>query len=415
MAKKKPEKRVTKSDFLRKALTRNADLELDQLNRRWAKAGHPGTISSALYYAIRRELGIRTVWAWVREGEPFPGEPAPVPTTDETYQFKITLMGAPRPIWRRIVVDDCSLDKLHEHIQTAMGWTNSHLHHFRLGETLYGDPMLMQENFGEMGYRDSTATPLSAILPRGKGKFRFAYEYDFGDGWEHLVEFEGRVTPGPRRAPPALPGGPGRLPARGRRRRLGLRRIPRSDRRPRPRGARIVRGVDRWQVQRRCLPPDGSDPADEARAAGLADRCDHRIAEGGEETMRVRWFGGPWPVLLIAGLVPALRPATATGADLDLTAARVLVPAGAEGPAAVAVDVLVEEVEARSRVAWPRSTGWPDGDGPVVVVVAGGRGRSAAGAPPCPRRPAGDRRARGVSPGRRSPRGAAGRLGPRPR
>lgn len=212
MAKKKPEKRVTKSDFLRKALSRKPDLELDQLNRRWAKAGHPGTISSALYYMIRRELGIRTVWAWVREGDPFPGEPAPVPTTDETYQFKITLMGAPRPIWRRIVVDDCSLDKLHEHIQTAMGWTNSHLHHFRIGEDLYGDPMLMQENFGEMKYRDSTATPLSAILPRGKGKFRFAYEYDFGDGWEHLIEFESRVTPGPGERRPRCVEGQGACP-----------------------------------------------------------------------------------------------------------------------------------------------------------------------------------------------------------
>ena len=44
------------------------------------------------------------------------------------------------PIWRRIQVEDCTLDKLHEHIQTAMGWTNSHLHHFRIGEQLYGDP-----------------------------------------------------------------------------------------------------------------------------------------------------------------------------------------------------------------------------------------------------------------------------------
>jgi hypothetical protein len=37
MAKKKAAKRVTKSDFLRKAVGRNPDLELDQINRRWAK------------------------------------------------------------------------------------------------------------------------------------------------------------------------------------------------------------------------------------------------------------------------------------------------------------------------------------------------------------------------------------------
>src|SRR6266567_819465 len=50
------------------------------------------------------------------------------------YQFKITLSDTKPPIWRRIQVEDCTLDKLHEHIQTAMGWTNSHLHHFKFDE-----------------------------------------------------------------------------------------------------------------------------------------------------------------------------------------------------------------------------------------------------------------------------------------
>jgi hypothetical protein len=48
----------------------------------------------------------------------------------------------------------CTLDNLHDHIQTAMDWTNSHLHHFRIGQQLYGDPDLMQENFVEMGYQE---------------------------------------------------------------------------------------------------------------------------------------------------------------------------------------------------------------------------------------------------------------------
>src|SRR5690606_27667438 len=44
------------------------------------------------------------------------------PPTDTVYQFKITLLGVKPPIWRRIQVKDCTLDKLHEHIQTSMGW-----------------------------------------------------------------------------------------------------------------------------------------------------------------------------------------------------------------------------------------------------------------------------------------------------
>jgi hypothetical protein len=115
------------------------------------------------------------------------------PGSKRVYQFKITLLESHPPIWRRIQVKDCTLDKLHEHIQTAMGWTNSHLHHFRVGERLYGDPTFMAENFEDMGYEDSTATKLSAILPRAGRRFRFEYEYDFGDGWQHEVLFEGAV------------------------------------------------------------------------------------------------------------------------------------------------------------------------------------------------------------------------------
>src|SRR5262249_26892291 len=121
-----------------------------------------------------------------------------IPAADRLYQFKITLLESHPPIWRRIQVQDCTLDKLHEHIQTAMGWTNSHLHHFRIGEQLYGDPDLMQENFEEMEYKDSTTTKISDILPRTGRRFRFQYEYDFGDSWYHEVLFEGVVRADPK-------------------------------------------------------------------------------------------------------------------------------------------------------------------------------------------------------------------------
>jgi hypothetical protein len=125
-----------------------------------------------------------------------PGKSARVP--DAVYQFEITLLESHPPIWRRIQVQDCTLDKLHEHIQTAMGWTNSHLHHFRVGEQLYGDPDLLHENFEDMEYRDSTTTKLSDILPKTNRRFRFQYEYDFGDSWNHEVLFEGVVQPEPK-------------------------------------------------------------------------------------------------------------------------------------------------------------------------------------------------------------------------
>jgi hypothetical protein len=63
-----------------------------------------------------------------------------------------------------------------------MGWTNSHLHHFQIGGQLYGDPLLMGENFVEMRYADSTAVKLRDLVPKAGTRFAFEYDYDFGDG-----------------------------------------------------------------------------------------------------------------------------------------------------------------------------------------------------------------------------------------
>jgi Plasmid pRiA4b ORF-3-like protein len=114
-----------------------------------------------------------------------------IAAAERIYQLKLTLLDTRPPIWRRIQVKDCTLDKLHEHIQTAMGWTNSHLHHFRVGQQLYGDPLLTAENFEDMDYKDSATTKISAILPKSGRRFRFEYEYDFGDSWQHEVLVEG--------------------------------------------------------------------------------------------------------------------------------------------------------------------------------------------------------------------------------
>jgi hypothetical protein len=115
-----------------------------------------------------------------------------IPAAERLYQFKITLVDSKPPIWRRIQVRDCTLDKFHERIQTAMGWTNSHLHQFRINDESYGDPELLDDGFeDEEDCIDSTEIKISEIVPRNGKRFRFWYEYDFGDGWEHELLFEG--------------------------------------------------------------------------------------------------------------------------------------------------------------------------------------------------------------------------------
>lgn len=136
------------------------------------------------------------------------------------YQFKITLEEVDPPVWRRIQVKDCTLDKLHEHIQTALGWTNSHLHQFEFGGVRHGDPDLLCEGFeDEEAVVDSRRTRLSEIISEKRKRFRFRYEYDFGDGWTHEILFEGRLAAekgiryplcveGRRACPPEDIGGP---------------------------------------------------------------------------------------------------------------------------------------------------------------------------------------------------------------
>ena len=114
-----------------------------------------------------------------------------IPESERLYQFKITLNDSKPVIWRRIQVKNGTLDKLHERIQTAMGWTNSHLHQFEIEGERYGDPKLLDDGFEDFHYVDSTITKISEIVPKDGKPFQFEYEYDFGDGWSHEVLFEG--------------------------------------------------------------------------------------------------------------------------------------------------------------------------------------------------------------------------------
>ncbi len=115
-----------------------------------------------------------------------------IPAGERLYQFRITLKDIWPPVWRRIQVKDCSLDKLHEHIQTTMGWTNSHLHRFMIDGVLHGDPDLLCEGWeDEVQPVDSLHTKISTIVPENGKQLRFEYEYDFGDDWEHEILFEG--------------------------------------------------------------------------------------------------------------------------------------------------------------------------------------------------------------------------------
>ncbi|HUV44440.1 MAG TPA: tetratricopeptide repeat protein [Dehalococcoidales bacterium] len=110
------------------------------------------------------------------------------PENDVSYQIKVTLKGSKPPIWRRLQVPgDISLHNLHLTVQVAMGWTNSHLYRFDIEGEQYGEPHPKDKLHG-LARRNSRTTKLSRVVPMGKSKF--IYEYDFGDGWEHQIVVE---------------------------------------------------------------------------------------------------------------------------------------------------------------------------------------------------------------------------------
>lgn len=114
-----------------------------------------------------------------------------------TYRVRLDLMDAKPPIWRRLdLASDLFLDDVHEVIQVAMGWTNSHLHAFAAGGRAFGPGALCFLNAfdveeGEEG-TDEAEVRLDEIL-HGPGD-RLWYEYDYGDGWSHVLKLE-KVLP----------------------------------------------------------------------------------------------------------------------------------------------------------------------------------------------------------------------------
>ena len=141
----------------------------------------------------------------------------------QIYLLRIELRGTKPPIWRKVAVpSDITLGLLHDVVQIAMGWQNCHLHQFILrsagppkslaamrlaidqgdlaggflaqmrGERVF---VPMSNEFGDldMDGEDEDTVTLAQVCPKVKSKL--AYEYDFGDGWEHGIEVQKIIEP----------------------------------------------------------------------------------------------------------------------------------------------------------------------------------------------------------------------------
>jgi len=103
--------------------------------------------------------------------------------------------------WRRFLVRcDSTLADLHWVFQIAFGWTDFHLHRFRIRKKDYVIP---RHGLGE-GHDARHVRLIELAFRRNE---RFLYEYDFGDLWQLEVRVEREVEIETQRTYPVCIGG----------------------------------------------------------------------------------------------------------------------------------------------------------------------------------------------------------------
>jgi hypothetical protein len=139
----------------------------------------------------------------------------PQPGTYSALRLRIQLNDVDPVVWRRLLVPGTvRLAKLGQMLLAAMGWNNSHLHAFRVGDTSYG--MELDDDFPDDEIDEKSVTVLQALRELQP----FTFDYDFGDGWEHDVIIEELIhsdtglkfavcLDGEQACPPDDVGGPG--------------------------------------------------------------------------------------------------------------------------------------------------------------------------------------------------------------
>jgi hypothetical protein len=115
---------------------------------------------------------------------------------DTIMQFSVVLEGIEPSIWRKIQVpSNYDFWDIHTAIQDAMGWQDCHLHEFRLKH-----PASKKDAFIGIPDEDDNFSLDKEILPGWNEPITewftaenntARYVYDFGDGWNHIIRFEG--------------------------------------------------------------------------------------------------------------------------------------------------------------------------------------------------------------------------------
>lgn len=231
------------------------------------------------------------------------------------FVVRLDLDNARPPIWRRLrLASDLRLSQVHDVVQTAMGWSDMHLHHFQMGpdaKDFRVVPFLTPFDVEE-GETEGTAEAdvrLDQVI--GEPGHRLFYEYDFGDSWHHTIKLE-KVEPwvegdpvavcvaGRRACPPEDVGG-----------------IPGYQEVLAALEGHVEPGEAEWMAEKLEWLPVGFDPA----ALDL-DEVNAALAEGPMPTLE-DWHPGVANLMIrdrslgASGLTAVVKAALRPGAEID--------------------------------------------------------------------------------------------------
>ena len=127
------------------------------------------------------------------------------------FELEITLQHSKPRISRRIqIAADATFYELHYVLQFAMGWTNSHLHQFIVGDREEYICPPWEDIWEDDEVTNSKELRLSERLSAPGDKI--VYEYDFGESWMHVIELIQTLEPESKQKYPKVIAGAGACP-----------------------------------------------------------------------------------------------------------------------------------------------------------------------------------------------------------
>ncbi|MDN3310979.1 plasmid pRiA4b ORF-3 family protein [Microbacterium oryzae] len=132
----------------------------------------------------------------------------------ERLYLLVTLHGVWPEVWREFEIDGgLSVRQLHMALQVIMGWREMHLHELREGIPPGLQVTQKQLRWGapspdDPDLLDETEWTITGALE----EFALEYEYDFGDGWLHIVQVHPEVKPHATTPPVRIMRGENRAP-----------------------------------------------------------------------------------------------------------------------------------------------------------------------------------------------------------